>query len=183
MRWIELTSPSSPAPLPGLHPLVAQALIRRGLTQPGPARAFLDPLTYSPTPALDMPGLSRALYRIERALRAQEPICVWGDFDVDGQTSTTILVQALEALGANVTFHIPLRVHEGHGLNISYIEEIITSGRKLILTCDTGISARDAVAFAQTTVQMLSSPTTMICRISSLRRSRWSNPWGLRCRS
>ncbi|HEY5159333.1 MAG TPA: single-stranded-DNA-specific exonuclease RecJ [Anaerolineales bacterium] len=150
MHWIELTSPSSPAPLPGLHPLVAQALIRRGLTTPGSARAFLDPLAYSPTPALDLPNLSPALYRIERAIRAQEPICVWGDFDVDGQTSTTILVQTLETLGANVTYHIPVRVNEGHGVNISFLKELITHGTKLILTCDTGVVAQDAVAFAQT---------------------------------
>ena len=150
MHWIELTSPRSPAPLPGLHPLVAQALIRRGLITSGSAHAFLDPAAYSPSSALDLPNLSPALYRIERAIHAQEPICVWGDFDVDGQTSTTILVQTLGILGANVSYHIPVRANEGHGVNISFLEELIARGTKLILTCDTGVAAQEAVAFAQT---------------------------------
>ena len=150
MRWIEPTPLRSPAPLPDLHPLVAQALVRRGFSTPDSARAFLDPTAYSPSPAMDLPGLSAAFYRIDRAVRAEEPICVWGDFDVDGQTSTTILVQTLQTLGANVTYHIPVREREGHGVNLFYLQEIIKQGSKLILTCDTGITAHEAVDFART---------------------------------
>jgi single-stranded-DNA-specific exonuclease len=149
MRWIELTFPSSPAPLPGLHPLVSQALIRRGFTTPDSAHAFLEPSSYSPAPARDLPNLSRAFYRIERAIHSKEPICVWGDFDVDGQTSTTILLQTLQTLGANVTFHIPIRGNEGHGVNRPYLEKLISQGIKLILTCDTGTTAQEEVSFAQ----------------------------------
>ena len=150
MRWIEPTSLLSPAPLSDLHPLVAQTLVRRGLTTPEVARAFLDPEAYSPTPAAHLPGLTAAAERVERAIHSRESICVWGDFDVDGQTSTTVLVQTLLALGADVTYHIPVRERESHGINIPQLQEIIDQGAKLILTCDTGVTAHEAVEYALT---------------------------------
>jgi single-stranded-DNA-specific exonuclease len=131
-----------------LHPLVAQMLVRRGMTTPEAARAYLDPGAYSPAPATDLPGLASAADRVETAIRAREPICVWGDFDVDGQTSTTILVQTLQALGADATYHIPVRDRESHGVNIPHLQEIIDNGTKLILTCDTGITASAAADYA-----------------------------------
>ena len=79
------------------------------MTTPEAAHAFLDPDAYSPTPAATLPGLVAAAERIDRAIRSHEHICVWGDFDVDGQTSTTVLVQTLRGLGAEVSFHIPVR--------------------------------------------------------------------------
>ena len=150
MRWIEPTPLRSPAPLPDLHPLVAQTLVRRGMSTPEAARAFLDPEVYSPAPAADLPGLIGAAERVERAIRSRESICVWGDFDVDGQTSTTVLVQTLHALGADVTYHIPVRERESHGVNLPHLKEIIDQGAKLILTCDTGITAHAAVEYART---------------------------------
>jgi single-stranded-DNA-specific exonuclease len=149
MRWIEPTFLISPSPLPDLHPLVAQTLVRRGFTTPEAARAFLDPEAYFPASAADLPGLIAAAERIERAIRSSESICVWGDFDVDGQTSTTVLFQTLLALGADVTYHIPVRGDESHGVNLPHLKEIIELGAKLILTCDTGITAHAAVEYAR----------------------------------
>jgi single-stranded-DNA-specific exonuclease len=149
MRWKEPSTIHSPSPLPDLHPFVAQTLIRRGITTPEAARAFLDPESYSPAPATDLPGLASAADRVESAIRTREPICVWGDFDVDGQTSTTILVQTLQALGADATYHIPVRERESHGVNIPHLQEIIGNGTKLILTCDTGITAHTAAEYAR----------------------------------
>jgi len=148
MDWLDLPSPNVTPPLPGLHPLVAQALLRLGLTTPSLANAFLDPAAYLPTPAIELPNLSPALYRIERAILTREPICVWGDFDVDGQTSTTILVEALQILGGEVTYHIPVRATEGHGINLAHLEILINNGTKLIVSCDTGINAQDAISYA-----------------------------------
>ena len=148
MNWKEPASLALTAHLPNLHPLVAQTLLRRGLTSPEAARAFLDPRAYSPAPAIELPGLSAAVDRVEAAIRDREPVCVWGDFDVDGQTSTTILVQALQALGADVTYHIPVRASESHGVNIPILTEILDRGSRLVLTCDTGITAHAAVDYA-----------------------------------
>ena len=150
MNWTELPLLRSSAPLPDLHPLVAQTLLRRGMQTPEAARAFLDPRAYSPAAATQLPGLASAVNRLELAIRNQQSICVWGDFDVDGQTSTTILFQTLSELGAEVTFHIPIRERESHGVNLPVLQEIIDRGAQLILTCDTGITAHAAVDYAHT---------------------------------
>jgi single-stranded-DNA-specific exonuclease len=133
-----------------LHPLAAQTLTRRGIATLDSARAFLDPRSYQPAPASALPGMDSAVARIASAIRARESICVWGDFDVDGQTSTTVLVETLRALGADVTYHIPVRARESHGVNVPHLKEIIDNGAQLIVTCDTGISANEAVAYART---------------------------------
>ncbi len=93
--------------------------------------------------------MASALDRLTFGIRKSEPICVWGDFDVDGQTSTTILVQTLRSLGAEVAYHIPIRAKESHGVNLENLKSIMDSGAKLILTCDTGISAAEEVDYAQ----------------------------------
>ncbi len=149
MKWIEREPSSTLLPLPGLPPLVAQRLIRLGMTESASARAFLDPKAYFPTPPEALPGLSAAADRVTESLRAGDPICVWGDFDVDGQTSTTLLVQTLQALGANVTWHIPVRAQESHGVNLENLARVIAQGTKLVVTCDTGISAHEAVTYAK----------------------------------
>ncbi len=149
MKWIESTHLPSPEILPGLHPLVAETLVRRGFTNAEAAHAFLDPLAYSPAPAALIPGITSIADRLEMAIRKKESICVWGDFDVDGQTSTTILFQTLKELNADVTYHIPVRASEGHGVNIPHLEETLDQGVKIILTCDTGISAHGAAEYAR----------------------------------
>jgi single-stranded-DNA-specific exonuclease len=134
----------------GLHPYISRALIRRGFRTPASARAFLEPSLYPVTRASELPDLDTALRRIWKALRQNERICIWGDFDVDGQTSTTVLVQTLRAVGANVTYHIPVRAKESHGIKVEYLKTEIDNGAQLILTCDTGISEHEAVAYAKT---------------------------------
>ncbi|MCG2785569.1 MAG: single-stranded-DNA-specific exonuclease RecJ [Anaerolineae bacterium] len=132
----------------GLHPIVSRALTRRGFDSAGAARAFIEPGLYPVTPASELPDIEPALRRIWKALRQNERICVWGDFDVDGQTATTVLIQTLRAIGANVTYHIPIREKESHGIKIEYLKTEIDSGAQLILTCDTGISEHKAVDYA-----------------------------------
>ena len=98
-----------------LHPLVAQTLIRRGITTPGSASSFLNLGSTSP---MSFPNIENAAGRIHSTLKNRERIGVWGDFDVDGQTATTVLVQTLQALGADVIYYIPIRGKEGHGIHI-----------------------------------------------------------------
>ena len=146
-RWLDpapVNVPNSFADL-GLHPLVTQTLVRRGIATPGEARAFLHPELLASAP---FPGIEPAVERVQRAIHAGERICVWGDFDVDGQSSTSLLVQTLQSLDANVVYYIPIRGRESHGVHIESLKPIIENGTSLILTCDTGITAHDAVDYA-----------------------------------
>lgn len=131
-------------------PLLAELLARRGLTTVDEARAFLDPDHYEPAPAEALPGLAVAVERLGQALDRGQQICVWGDFDVDGQTATTLLVSTLQDLGgANVRYYIPDRLTESHGIKLPALQRQIERGLDLLLTCDTGITAVDAVEVAR----------------------------------
>ncbi len=146
-RWLEpqaVTVPASFSTL-GLHPLVEQTLLRRGISSPEEIDAFLHP---EATPSASFPNIESATERVNLAIRKNETICVWGDFDVDGQTSTALLVQALRAIGADVIYYIPIRGKESHGVHVDSLMPIIDHGAKLIVTCDTGITAHEAVEYA-----------------------------------
>jgi single-stranded-DNA-specific exonuclease len=128
-----------------LHPLIAQTLIRRGISDLQAARAFLHAET---TTSIPFPNIAPAVERIYSAIRNNERICVWGDFDVDGQSSTSLLVQTLQLIDANVVYYIPIRGKESHGIHIETLKPQIENGVTLLLTCDTGITAYEAIEYA-----------------------------------
>ncbi len=146
-RWIDPHPVEIPASFADLNlpPFIAQTLVRRGITTPAAAQAFLHPDTL---PSSSFPNIELAVERVNLATRNKETVCVWGDFDVDGQTSTTLLVQTLRATGANVVYYIPIRGKESHGVHIESLKPIIDNGAKLIVTCDTGITAHEAIDYA-----------------------------------
>jgi single-stranded-DNA-specific exonuclease len=130
----------------GGSPLVAQILFQRGCTTVEAARSFLDPAHYTPTPPGALPDLTKAVDILDHTLRANQPVLVWGDFDVDGQTATALLVSALRALGGSVTYYIPHRLRESHGIQTDSLRQQIAAHRPaVLLTCDTGVSAHEAV--------------------------------------
>ena len=133
----------------GGHPLVAERLVRGGFTDVSTANAFLDPDAYTPCPPFELPDLAVAVERLQRAIKNGEPILIWGDFDVDGQTATALLFTALRRLGANVQYHVPLRDGEGHGMHLPKLREWLDRGVRVIVTCDTGITSHEAIAVAQ----------------------------------
>lgn len=150
--WLDpdpLSVPSALRDAVGGHPLVAQVLAQRDIFDVQHARAFLDPAHYQPASPLDLPDMDRAVQRIQQAVRDGQRIAIWGDFDVDGQTATTLLVQGLRSLDAEVAFHIPVRAEEGHGVNLPWLQRLINDGARLVVTCDTGIDAHEAVAYAR----------------------------------
>jgi len=130
------------------HPLIAEILVRRGISAPAAARAFLDPNAYIPSPASELPDTPIAAARLREAIAAKERILVWGDFDVDGQTATSLLVSALRELGAAVSAYIPDRLREGHGIQLASLQHRLTDVN-VLLTCDTGVSEHEAVAYAK----------------------------------
>jgi single-stranded-DNA-specific exonuclease len=150
-QWVEpqpVTVPQEIADLAGDQPILSAALVRRGYSDRQHAQAFLDPRQYTPAPAQQLPGMETAVDRLLHAIDRKERIGVWGDFDVDGQTSTSILVAALRQLGADVVYHIPVRGPESHGIGLPQLKSFLDQQISVLLTCDTGISAYDAVEAA-----------------------------------
>ncbi len=134
----------------GVSPLLAQVLINRGLTTPTAAREFINPdLQSLPDPQGEFPDLGLSLELLAQALATQSPIAICGDYDVDGMTSTALLLRTLGSLGGRVHHAIPDRMHEGYGLNLRIVEDFARRGVKLVLTVDNGISALGAVARAR----------------------------------
>jgi single-stranded-DNA-specific exonuclease len=132
-----------------LHPLIAEILIQRGCDTVESARAFLDPDHYTPASPFDLPDMDRAAARLRDAIARGERIRVWGDFDVDGQTATSVLLLGLRALGATVDFTIPDRATHSHGLNKDGIRRAADDSVKVLLTCDCGVTDFAEIAFAQ----------------------------------
>jgi single-stranded-DNA-specific exonuclease len=124
----------------GLSALMAQLLFNRGLNDSTQLELFLagdERLTADP---LLLPGMELAISRLYRALLSGEKIAVYGDFDVDGVTSTALMVRGLTLLGGIVIPYIPHRMTEGHGLRVSALEELHDQGINLIVTVDCGIT-------------------------------------------
>jgi single-stranded-DNA-specific exonuclease len=125
----------------GVPPIVAQLLLNRNITTPEDARRFLQaPLSglYEPE---RLPGVVQAAERIHAAVRELRPICVYGDYDVDGVSGTAILVTVLRALGAKVEWHVPHRTEDGYGVNSNALKKIASSGLSLVVTVDCGIAS------------------------------------------
>lgn len=128
-----------------ISPFLAELLIKRGIASED-IPVFLEPkLEHLGSPFL-MKDMEKALQRIQRAIASKEKILIFGDYDVDGITSTTVLFLGLNQLGANVSYYIPNR-DEGYGLNVRALDENISTGVSLVITVDCGISAVDEVAF------------------------------------
>ena len=129
--------------------LIAMLLDIRGITDDEAINEFLynDSVLSDPFDAKDM---QKAVDRIKSAIENFEKICVYGDFDADGVTSTALLYSYLEAVGANVMFYIPAREGEGYGMNKDAVNLLYENGVKLIVTVDNGIAAVDEIAYAKT---------------------------------
>jgi single-stranded-DNA-specific exonuclease len=133
----------------GLPAAVCQLVALRGHGAPDAARRFLRPrLDEVDGPALLM-DLDRAVERLVRAARAGETVLVHGDYDVDGMCSTTIMVRALRAAGANAVPFIPNRLTDGYDLTSAGVQAARAAGATVVLTCDCGTSAHAPVAELQ----------------------------------
>jgi single-stranded-DNA-specific exonuclease len=132
-----------------LPDLVLRTLYRQGVRTAAEAHAFMDFHLYSPASPYDLPDMEKGIERTIRAIKDKEKIGVWGDFDVDGQTSTAVLVAALRKVNAKMAYHIPIRGPESHGVQLKALKKFIAQGISLVITCDTGISEFESVAWAR----------------------------------
>ena len=152
-RWIvreqDTQRVASLARVLGVSNTVAALLLGRGCCDEASARVFLKP---SPDQLHDpylMKGMSEAVPRLLRAIDQQQPILVYGDYDVDGTTGTAVLMRALNMLGARTGFHVPHRFTEGYGIQQAALERAVKDGYKVALSVDCGIRAHDPLYWAK----------------------------------
>jgi single-stranded-DNA-specific exonuclease len=149
-KW-QLYPPVSGAHLasfPDLSPLLVQCLYNRGIISTGEVHLFLAG-EYEEGDSFLLKGMAEAVTRIRRAIRGEELIAVYGDFDTDGITATVLLIETLSSLGGRVIPYIPHRMDEGYGLHGSAIRKLAKRGVSLILTVDCGARALQQVRLAR----------------------------------
>ena len=132
----------------GVPTLVAATLCARGMTDLAEAKGLLSSGEDQLQDPFLMKDMDLATARIGRALRNGEKIAVYGDYDVDGITSTCLLTHYLRAQGGDVCYYIPNRLSEGYGVNREAVEELARQGVRLMITVDCGITAVEEVAYA-----------------------------------
>ena len=131
--------------LPGI---IAMLLQIRGITTAQEIEDFLHNDTEI-EPPWDIKDMEKACVRVHEAIAQEELICVYGDYDADGVTSTALLYSYLEAVGARVMYYIPSREAEGYGMNNAAVDTLHQKGVKLIVTVDNGIAAINEIRYAK----------------------------------
>lgn len=128
-----------------VSPIVAKLLINRGLGDPHKARQFLAADMESLLSPWDLKGMREAVACVTKIMEEGGSIVVYGDYDVDGITATSVVYRFLKRCGASVSYYIPERQSEGYGLNLEALEGLIAKGADLVITVDCGISSYDIV--------------------------------------
>ena len=131
--------------LPGI---IAMLLQIRSITTAQEIEDFLHNDTEI-EPPWDIKDMEKACVRVHEAIAQEELICVYGDYDADGVTSTALLYSYLEAVGARVMYYIPSREAEGYGMNNAAVDTLHQKGVKLIVTVDNGIAAINEIRYAK----------------------------------
>lgn len=131
-----------------IPPVITAILLNRNVSETD-IPAFMAKSMKSVRNPMLMKDMDKAVKRIKTALDKHEKIVVYGDYDVDGITSTTLMYDFLASLGADVDFYIPNRENEGYGMNIKAVNRLIKQGVKLLITVDCGITALGEVSFAK----------------------------------
>ncbi len=130
--------------------MLAKILLRRGIISADQALAHLCPEHYKPANPHELPDVDKALNRINQALANNEQITIYGDYDVDGITGTSLLLTALRQLRAKVGYYIPNRATEGYGLNLKAVSILASKHQtKLLITCDCGVANFAEINFAK----------------------------------
>jgi single-stranded-DNA-specific exonuclease len=140
-HWLTqpIITPEADAAMEKFPRILRQIVFNRGYPTDAEARAYLNAKPSFDTDPFGMTDMRAAVDRIRYAIEHSEPIAIYGDYDVDGVTSTALLVEALQFLNADARGYIPNRFEEGYGLNNNALDELKASGVKLVITVDCGI--------------------------------------------
>ena len=129
--------------------VLANLLVARGITEVHDAQLFLKPQVQQIQVPEKLHDMQKAVERIQKAINSGQQITVYGDYDADGMTATSVMVEALETMGAKVNYYIPNRFKDGYGPNQDAYQRIIENGTKLIITVDNGVTGNNEVAYAK----------------------------------
>jgi single-stranded-DNA-specific exonuclease len=124
-----------------ISPALAQLLINRGVQQPDEAKSFLTASLSGLHEPSQLPGINEAAERIYAAAQDRKRICIYGDYDVDGITASTILWRCLSLAGADVDYYVPDRLEEGYGLNSDALRKLKEQNFQQVITVDCGITS------------------------------------------
>ena len=128
--------------------LLARVLVNRNIKEEEKINVFLNPTRNDFHDPYLMPDMKKAVDRIEKAILNKERLIIYGDYDVDGITSITVLKRFLEERGIEVDYYVPNRLQEGYGLNKEAIQKIAKDGHKLMITVDCGISGIEEIQYS-----------------------------------
>ena len=149
MRRLDVEKAASLARVLDISPILAALLISRGYDEVSTAREFLTPHANQIHEPYLMLGMREAVARTQRAIDHEEPILIYGDYDVDGTTGTAVLLRALKLLGAKTGFHVPHRFTEGYGIQQAALEKALNDGYRLVVSVDCGIRAHEPLYWAR----------------------------------
>jgi len=129
-----------------ISPLLAQCLLNRGFSEPTVIENFLSPRLKNLADPFLLPNMAKAVERLFRTREQNESLVIFGDYDVDGVTSTALLTEVLRALGWKVGFYLPNRMDEGYGLSADGVENCLKKFPvKLLLAVDCGSTAVETI--------------------------------------
>ena len=126
-------------------PQIAELLYRKGLTNAEKIEEFFQPQMSKLHDPFLFAGMEQSVARIMKALDSGERITIYGDYDVDGTTSTALLYLGLKRVGANIDFYIPHRMIDGYGLSLNSLDHLKESGSSLIISVDCGVNALEEI--------------------------------------
>ncbi|MEN8904949.1 MAG: single-stranded-DNA-specific exonuclease RecJ [Clostridiales bacterium] len=131
------------------NPIIAKIFYNRGYKSPDKIREMLSENLYSSSDPKEFKDMKKTVERIVNAISKNEKIAIYGDYDVDGVTSTVLLMSCLNRFTDNVIYHVPDRFLEGYGMNINVINKFKEKSVDLIITCDCGISNIEEIQIAK----------------------------------
>ena len=133
----------------GLSPVVAQLLALRGISSPAAIKSFFNLKMTGLRAPSELPGLNQAVEKIYAAATSGKKICIYGDYDADGVTSTAILYRCLKLLNADVQYFVPSRLDDGYGLSVESLERLVKRGAEFIISVDCGIGSVEEVEYCK----------------------------------
>lgn len=133
----------------GLHPILYRIALNRGILTEDELELYIHPTLDKLHSPILLPDMVKSANLILKHIQKKSKIRIVGDYDVDGVTSTYVLLKGLESLGGIVDYDIPHRVHDGYGINRRIIDDASLEGISLLITCDNGIAALETIAYGK----------------------------------